>query len=221
MNCCSIINADTDRFFSHLAGLNRLRSRLFGFERTQRQLMDGIQRAGLDGADLLEVGCGTGGLHQALLRAGAARATGVDLSEGMLASARAASATQGLEGRTDYRQGDFVQIADAVPEADITILDKVVCCYPDWENLLERSLAKTRRVYALTYPRDRALTRAGIRFIGLGLDLFRCCYRPYVHPPDGIRERILSQGFQRVYAALTTSWHTEVYVRDAPAGSRD
>jgi len=183
--------------------------------------MDGIRRAGLDGAELLEVGCGTGGLHRALLRAGAARATGVDLSAGMLATARAEAGAQGLEDRTDYRQGDFVQIADVVPEADVTILDKVVCCYPDWEVLLDRSLAKTRRVYALTYPRDRAFTRAAIRLMSLGLDLLGCCYQPYLHPPDAIRARILGQGFQRVYTALTTSWHTEVYVRDASTGAKD
>jgi SAM-dependent methyltransferase len=220
VNCCSAINADTGRFFSRLAGFNRLRFRFFGFERTQRQLMEGIQRAGLDGAELLEVGCGTGGLHQALLRAGAARATGVDLSAGMLATARAEAEAEGLEERADYRQGDFVQIADAVPEADATILDKVVCCYPDWEVLLDRSLAKTRRVYALTYPRDRAVTRAGILLVSLGLDLLGCSYRPYLHPPEAIRARISAQGFQRVYTALTTGWHTEVHVRDAWKGAR-
>ena len=42
MNCCAAINADTGRFFSRFAGLHRLRFRLFGFERTQRQLMQGI-----------------------------------------------------------------------------------------------------------------------------------------------------------------------------------
>ncbi|MEN8168473.1 MAG: class I SAM-dependent methyltransferase, partial [Pseudomonadota bacterium] len=66
----------------------RLRFRLFGLEKTQRQLIQGIKQAGLDGAELLEIGCGPGYLHQALLQSGAAHATGVDLAEGMLAEAR-------------------------------------------------------------------------------------------------------------------------------------
>jgi SAM-dependent methyltransferase len=213
MNCCSAITIDTGRLFSRVADLNRLRFRWFGFEKTQRQLIEGIQSAGLEGAELLEIGCGPGYLHQALLRRGAARATGVDLSEGMLAIARAEAQANDLEERTDYRLGDFVQIADEVSEADITILDKVVCCYPDWQALVDRSLEKTRRVYALTYPRDRVATRAGVRLLRWGLKLMSCCYQPYLHDPKQIEARILGYGFIRRHTSQTINWLTQVYIR--------
>jgi 2-polyprenyl-3-methyl-5-hydroxy-6-metoxy-1,4-benzoquinol methylase len=152
MNCCAAINADTGRFFSRFAGLNRLRFRLFGFEQTQRQLMRGICDGGIEGATLLEIGCGPGYLHRALLRLGASRATGVDLSAGMLAIARAGAQAEGLAERTAYVQGDFTQIADAVPDADVVVLDKVICCYPDWGSLVERSLLKALPSVCLHHP---------------------------------------------------------------------
>jgi magnesium-protoporphyrin O-methyltransferase len=216
MNCCASSNRDTGRLFSRLAGLYRWRYRLTGLERTQRQVLDGVCRS-IEGATILEVGCGSGELQRTLLRAGAARAVGVDLSGGLLAVARAEAEAAGLAGRTDYREGDFTGMADALPDSDLVILDKVVCCYPDWENLIDRSAAKTRRLLALTYPRDRALTRLGVRAMGWGLHRFGCCYQPYLHDPDAIAARLQHNGLRRVYMARTTTWLTEVYARPEAA----
>ena len=221
MNCCAPINTDTGRFFSQVAALNRLRFRLFGLESTQRQLVEGICEAGLEGADLLEIGCGTGYLHHALLRLGAAQATGVDLSRRMLDIARTEAEAAGLGAKTDYLQGDFTAMGEELPTADVVILDKVVCCYPDWQTLVERSLRKTGSLYALTYPRDRASTRIGARVMRWGLGIARCCYQPYIHDPARIEALIVASGFARVYRATTTSWLTEVYSRvDGTARAR-
>jgi SAM-dependent methyltransferase len=217
MTACCVSNADTDRFFSRLAGLYRLRFRLFGFERTQQQLIEGTRTAGFRGAELLEVGCGAGYLHQSLLEEGAASALGVDLSHTMVAMAKAQAKARGLEQRTAYRLGDFVQMADVLAEADITILDKVVCCYPNWQALVDATLKKTRRVYALTYPRDRSVTRAGVKLMRFGLRLIGCCYQPYLHDPERIQTRILAHGFRRTFQAITASWVTEVYSRSTAA----
>jgi 2-polyprenyl-3-methyl-5-hydroxy-6-metoxy-1,4-benzoquinol methylase len=213
MNCCAAINADTGRFFSRFAGLHRLRFRLFGFERTQRQLIRGIGDGGIAGATLLEVGCGPGYLHRALLRAGASRATGVDLSVGMLAIARAGAKAERLTERTAYVQGDFTQVANEVPAADVVVLDKVICCYPDWGSLVEHSLLKARHLVALTIPRDRALTRAGIEAMRWGLRGIGCCYQPFIHDPALIDERIRASGFRKTFEARTPMWLTCVYAR--------
>ena len=213
MNCCAAINTDTGRFFSRFAGLHQLRFRLFGFEQTQRQLILGIRDGGIEGATLLEIGCGPGYLHRALLRSGASRSTGVDLSAGMLAIAQAAAEAEGLAARTDYRQGDFTQISDEVPDADVVVLDKVICCYPDWGSLVDRSLRKTRRLYACTIPRDRALTRAGLKVMSWGLHGIGCCYQPFIHDAAQIDARILAGGFRRTYEARTAGWLSRVYAR--------
>lgn len=213
MTCCTVPAGDTGRFFSRLSFLHRLRYRLLGFEKNQKQLLQGIAQAGFKDCTVLEIGCGAGDLHQSLLTSGAAHATGVDLSERMLAEARASAKAAGLAERTEYRWGDFVEIADRLQDADITILDKVVCCYPDMESMVDRSLARTRRVYALTYPRDRRLTRLGVAIMARVLKLLGSEFRPYVHDPKRIRPRILIEGFQNVYTRRTAMWLTEVYAR--------
>lgn len=217
MTCCAAINQDTGRFFSRFAAWHRWRFRIFGLERTQRQLLGGIRQAGIDGATLLEVGCGPGYLHRALLRQGAERATGVDLSAGMLEIARAGAAAEGLAGRTDYLQGDFTLMADQIADADVVILDKVICCYPDWLGLVQRSLDKARRCYALTIPRDRALTRAAIKAMRWGLRGMGCCYQPFIHDPERIDGQIRAGGFRLVDQALTPLWLTRTYTRDQAA----
>ncbi|NIR32807.1 MAG: class I SAM-dependent methyltransferase [Gammaproteobacteria bacterium] len=218
MSCCAAGTADTDRFFSRLAPFSRLRFRLFGFERSQKQLMAGVARSSLAGASILEVGCGAGHLHQALLQgSGADRATGVELSARMLEAARAAARSQGLSERTDYRHGDFVVLASSLPDADVTILDKVICCYPDADTLLARALERTRRICALTYPRDRRLTRVTAELQAKLLRVAGSTFRPYVHDPQRVERIIASYGFTKTYEAQTAVWLTEVYSRAAPA----
>lgn len=211
--CCIQSNNDTGRFFSWLSGMNRWRHRWFGFESNQRQLLDGIREQGITDARLLEVGCGPGYLHQALLGEGAAHATGVDLSEGMLAIARDEAARQGLADRCDYRQGDVVQLAAELPQADVSILDKVVCCYPDWQQLLDAVLGRTTRVLALTYPLDRASTRVGVRFLAWLMSRLHCCYQPYLHDPALIRRHLQGKGLRLDREEQSGNWLTEVYVR--------
>ena len=212
MSCCSIPCADTNRFFSHLAGLHRWRFRVFGFEKSQQQLLDGIQQAGIEATELLEIGCGVGYLHHALLQAGARTATGVDLSERMLIEARQLAGETGLGERTDYLQGDFVGLVDAIPQADITIMDKVVCCYPEPEQLLNAALDKTRRVLALTYPRDRWPVRLGVAIAAFFLKGFGSGFRPYVHDPVAIEHWITSKGFSCQTRVTTSGWLTEIYI---------
>jgi SAM-dependent methyltransferase len=213
MSCCSVPAGDTGRFFSRLSPLYRVRYGLLGLEKTQKHLIEGIRGAGLDGAAVLEIGCGTGDLQRAVLAEGAARTEGVDLSPRMLAAARRLARAAGLAARTAYREGDFVALADGIEPADITVLHKVVCCYPDVDALLDRSLVKTRRIYALTYPRDRLRVRFWFDLTARLLRLAGSVFRVYVHEPERMRRRIASDGFTLAYARSTASWHSEVYVR--------
>ena len=103
MSCCLPPLRDTDRFFSRLAKLHRLCHRLFGFENSQRQLLEGLEAVGVTDLEVLEIGSGLGYLHRHLLkRAAAKRVIGVDLSVKMLQEARGLSRNAGLSEQTDY-----------------------------------------------------------------------------------------------------------------------
>jgi len=213
MSCCGH-NRATSRFFSWFAGGYRKRYEKKGFEQSQKNLLEGLQQAGYQGATLLEIGSGTGNLHQNLLLQGASTATGVDLAPKMLEQAKAWARDRHLESRVDYRLGDFVELAAGVDPADVTVLDKVVCCYPDADSLVHRSLEKTRRVYALTYPRYILFTRIMSKIMGAIFWLIRFDFRNYVHNPELIASWVNDAGFRRIYRNHTLLWLSEVYVRD-------
>jgi 2-polyprenyl-3-methyl-5-hydroxy-6-metoxy-1,4-benzoquinol methylase len=212
MSCCAHANA-AGRFFSFFAKRYRKRFQKKGLEPCQHQLVKGLKRAGIKNAKLLEIGCGVGYLHQCLLEDGAAYALGIDLSEKMLSEAKQWAKDRNMEACTAYRLGDFLDIADTVEKADITILDKVVCCYPDANGLLHTALDKTRNTIALTYPRNRWYIRFVMKLAGVFLWLLRCPFRSYVHDPKQIKQWITAQGFRKIYQNKTLIWLTQVYIK--------
>ena len=215
MSSCCLHNRDTGRFFGWFARRYRRRFDKRGFEKSQTQLVYGITQNGIRDATLLEIGCGVGYLHQRLLQDGAQSAVGVDLSEPMLTQARGAAAENGLADRTQYLEGDFVNLADRVEPADIVVLDKVICCYPDAHSLVERSTGKAQRIYAFTIPRPRWFIRLMMECGTALLQMIRCGFRGYVHDPEMIDTWLLASGFERAYENHTFVWLTRVYRRRA------
>ena len=85
-----------------------------------------LQERGLEGKSVLDIGCGIGALHMELLLAGAEQATGIDASPTNIAAAQELAEDLGLTDRVEERQGDFVELAASVPEADIVTLDRAI-----------------------------------------------------------------------------------------------
>jgi magnesium-protoporphyrin O-methyltransferase len=210
--CCRAdARAGTDRFFSAEAARYARRFRRKGLERVQRLLAEGIPAAALDRGSILEIGCGVGGLHLTLLGRGAASATGIDISDGMIQRARELARERGLGGAATHLAGDFVELSPTLPAADIVILDKVVCCYDDLEGLLDASLSRAARVYAISYP--RGLTRMGFALLALLGRVFRWPFVPRWHDWDAMLLRIRQAGFALRSAAETPFWSVRVFER--------
>jgi SAM-dependent methyltransferase len=213
MNCCSSIARSTGNMFSWAAPWYALRYRALGLDGHQRAMLGALRDLGVEGSTVLDIGCGVGALHRWLLRHGAARAVGIDLSQGMLEQAAKLSKQAGLSERVSYVQGDFVACAAGLACADVTVLDRVVCCYPNAEALVNTSLDKTRRLYALIYPRDRLLNRWGVGLLGRSLGLLGVEYRAFVHDPERIRGWITARGFRKSGERLSPLWMMQVYSR--------
>jgi len=213
MSACCPHARSASRFFSFFAGRYRKRFGKKGFEPSQKQLLEGLDRIGYRGTTVLEIGCGVGHLHQTLLEQGANSAVGIDLAPSMLDEARDWAGERNLSERTRYIEGDFMLVDDQVDQADISLLDKVVCCYPDARGLVEKSLAKTGHAMALTYPRDRWFVRLGVSAIAGVLWLARSDFRSYVHDPVQIERWIKTSGLEKRFEGTTPAWLTQVYVR--------
>lgn len=213
MSYCCPHSKSGGRLFSFFARSYRKRFTKNGFEPSQRQVMQGIEQAGYTNASLLEVGSGVGYLHQVLLEQGAKNAVGIDFSHDMLKEAQEWANEKDLTDRVQYIQGDFIELLDQVEAADVTILDKVVCCYPFAELLVNSSTSKTKRVYALTYPRNRWFTKVAIEIMALFLKLSGSDFRAFVHNPDDIERWILQAGFKKAYQEQTFIWLSQIYTK--------
>lgn len=211
MPCCCPHSQSAGKFFSFFAKSYRRRFAKKGFETSQQQLIEGITQANYQGKTLLEIGCGVGHFHQILIEQGAKSATGIELAAKMLAEAKDWARQRGLAGKTNYIEGDFISVAPNLESADIVIMDKVVCCYPDADSLIHSSLEKCHSAYALTYPRKIWYTRLGTQILALILKLAGSDFRPYVHDPKQIELWITEQGYNKIFQNQTAVWLTQVY----------
>ncbi len=210
-SCCHKRSASN--FFTFFADRYCRRSKKKGFEASQKQLMEGLEQVGFADASILDIGCGVGHLHQSLLEQGAQQALGVDLTPRMLELAGEWASERGLSDRVTYLEGDFVDLANAQDDVDLTLLDKVICCDPDYETLLGRSLEKTRRVYAYTIPRDLLFNRLWTALESAVLWMMRSDFRSFVHDPQIIHNIVGSAGFKAEYENTTLVWLTRVYAK--------
>ena len=213
MSCCCPHSKSGGRLFSFFARSYRRRFTKKGFEPSQEQLIHGLEQAGFANTTLLEVGSGVGYMHQVLLEKGAKSAVGIDLAPDMLKEAQQWADEKGLTDRVQYIQGDFIELLDQVESAEVTILDKVVCCYPHAELLVNSSTKKTKRVYALTYPRNRWFIRIAMEVMAFFLKLIGSDFRAFVHSPDDIERWIIEAGFKKTYQDQTFIWLTQIYTK--------
>lgn len=162
---------------------------------------------------VLDIGFGVGGVHFELLRRGAASVTGVEISDAYLEAAQELAMMMGHADVVDYRRGDFTQLADDVSDADVVVLDRSMCCYPDWRGLMRLSIARTRRFYVLILPRDQWYVRWGGRMLNAVLFMIGHPFRIHLHPRDAIERAILDAGFGRACTYITSIWESAVYER--------
>jgi len=192
------------------ADLQRLREH--GPDRTTTALLDAILADGVRGATLLDVGGGVGAIQLRLLDEGLASAWSVDASPAYVRLARTEATRRGYRDRTNGRVGDFVQIADEVPAADIVTLDRVVCCYPDPATLVARAAEHARTTVGLVYPRTSWWIRAVSRVANAVLPRFR--QQPiYIHSDKVVRDPLRAAGFVDRPVARTLIWQVHLYTR--------
>jgi SAM-dependent methyltransferase len=182
-------------------------------------LLDAITEAGVTERTVLDVGCGIGDLAIEIVARGAASGTGYDLSPKAIDEARRLAASRGVGERMRFEVGDGAQLD--LPAADIVVINRVVCCYPDTENLLDHTLGAARGVFAITAPVSSgpigwwnrlwsALENVGYRLRPTKYDGFRV----FIHDLDRIDERIRAAGFRRTrHERRRIVWDLAVYTR--------
>jgi len=209
MNCCS--KNPAAKFFDKESKKFSKKYRKKGLEKISRMLVEGIEELGIKDATILDVGCGVGGAHRALLQSGAAKVYATELSEEMLNAARTFNTAEGMTDRVEYILGDIVEMNGEIPEVDITMHDKVVCCYENADGLLEKTLETTKNIYGFVMPRNNSIARFFFGFLIFISKLLRWDFHPFYHPEQPILDRIEKAGFRLKFENHTFIWNVRVY----------
>ena len=183
-----------------------------GPRKTTQILLDAV-RTDAVGKTLLDVGGGVGVIQFELLDAGARSATGVDASPAYLQVAREEAERRGVADRMEGRRGDFVEMAPDIEPADIVTLDRVICCYPDLDALIDTSAARARMYYALVYPRDEMWMKVVPAALNLMFRIRRSPMRFFVHPAGRVDAAVRRHGFGLQASRRTPMWQVAVYRR--------
>jgi len=210
--CCWGVGAAAERQFSEKRATDDLAQyRTKGPGSTARLLLAGIAKAGQPHGRLLDIGSGVGVLTFELLERGLTEAIGVDLSSAYVAAASEEAARRGRTASVRFVHGDFVGIASQLPAADIVTLDRVICCYPEYERLLDESARHAARCFALSYPRDVWYVRTWVGLENFVRQLCRNPFRTFVHSVSAMDDVIRRAGLELVSHSCTWTWCADVY----------
>jgi 2-polyprenyl-3-methyl-5-hydroxy-6-metoxy-1,4-benzoquinol methylase len=163
------------------------RYRKKGLDKTSKRIVDLLLDHGVEGRTVLEVGGGIGSIQIELLRAGASRAVSVELTPTYEEAASSLLREVGLADRVERKVVDFVEAGTEVEAADILVMNRVICCYPDMPRLAGAAASRTRGLLVMSFPKRRWWTRLVLAAANLGLRIANREFQVFLHPPDRIR----------------------------------
>jgi 2-polyprenyl-3-methyl-5-hydroxy-6-metoxy-1,4-benzoquinol methylase len=203
-----------DRAFDSRSARRRAeRYRKRGLDRTERRIVDLVSERGVAGASVLEIGGGVGEIQLELLRRGAVSATNLELSPAYDDEARRLLAEAGLEGRVDRRIADIAVDPGAAEPADVVVLNRVVCCYPDFPRLLGAAADRARRLLVFSHPPRNLISRTVIGGENLGFRLTGSGFRVFAHPPEAMRAVLAGHGLRPVAPTAGRFWEVDAVAR--------
>ena len=209
-NCCEIEN-NTCTEASAKANLRDYRRR--GPAKQTRLILEAVRSLGLKDAALLDIGGGIGAIHHELLKDVAREATHVDASSAYLKVATEEAKRLGHEAQVKFIHADFTDVAGELPQADVVTLDRVVCCYPNFRELLKAASSKSRKAIALTYPRETWYLRIGLKVINFFQRLRNDPFRVFVHPVAEMEALLNKEGLKRISTRRLFVWEMSLYQR--------
>jgi Methyltransferase domain len=191
------------------------RYRRTGLDGTSRRIVDLIKTRGVEGKTLLEVGGGVGAVEIELLKVGMAKAVNVELTPTYESAAGELLGEAGLAGRVERRVMDFAESGTEVESADVVIMNRVICCYPDMPKLAGAAAQHARDVVVMSFPNDRWWTRLGLMVTNFGFRVVRMQFRVFLHSPHLIEAAVEQHGFRKALNERGLLWQVVALERNA------
>jgi 16S rRNA G966 N2-methylase RsmD len=197
------------RFAKRMASGYRKR----GLGKTAEKIVEMVAQGGVQGATVLEIGGGVGEIQLELLRRGAASATNLELSPGYESEAAALIEVAGVSDRVQRRLVDIAMDPGAVEPADIVVLHRVVCCYPDVAKLLGAAADHARHQLVFSHPPRNAVSRAVVATQNLLFRVVGRDFRTFAHSPDAMLAVLAENGLQMRAARSGRVWQVAAVSR--------
>lgn len=212
MSCGRCITIEEHFDQSYVAKeLQLYRSR--GPEKTTQVLIDALIAEGVSDMTLLDIGGGVGAIQHGLLRAGVSSCISVEASSAYIEAAKEEAQRQGHVKSIIHHYGNFVDLAADIPQCDIVTLDRVICCYPDVEELVEKSSALAGKLYGLVYPLNNRKGRLLGVLENLIYRLHRRSFRYFVHSTEVVEDIVRRNDFTRHFYREIGKWQIVVFGR--------
>ncbi|MDP7618940.1 MAG: class I SAM-dependent methyltransferase [Dehalococcoidia bacterium] len=182
-----------------------------GLGKRAQILVDELVAAGIGSKSVLEIGAGIGALNLELVKGGASHSISIDASSANVTTAVELAEELGLDDRSDRCFGDFVEVQDQIESADIVLLDRVICCYPNLSALVGAAGEKTKLYCGLTYPRRTWWGRASFWMLNVFQALRRHPFRVYMHSPTDIELVLKGKGLTRIFTGHAGFWEVAIF----------
>lgn len=209
-HCCG-----ADMFFDKKTANKKYKAYLKkGPARVTAKIISQLMTHTIEGKSMVDIGGGIGALQWWFLENGGSKTVDIDASSGYLKQAKDHAKSKGWDSSSEFLLGDCMEVYPQIEATDYITLDKVVCCYPNYKEILEATCDKATTAVSLSYPMDGFLSEI-IRKMG---DFFMSFkdnpFRPFIHPVKDIRLVFEQKGFKRVAHNLAFPWHVETYKRN-------
>jgi magnesium-protoporphyrin O-methyltransferase len=137
----------------------------------------------------------------------------VDLSPAYDLEATRLATENGVADRIRRVNGDFAANPELAEPADLVVLHRVVCCYPDHERLLGAAADRCRGRLAFSHPPRNLIIRGIVAIQNAMFALGRRSFRTFAHSPESMVEVLTGHGLRAELHHRGRIWQAEGLTR--------
>ncbi|WP_404380146.1 methyltransferase domain-containing protein [Knoellia locipacati] len=218
MQCCPEPAGYDEVFTRRFSRLVSRRYESRGLSRLARRMVDFLESRGVEGSTVLDIGGGVGDIPVELLRHGAGSATTLELSSSYDDDARELIERYGLSDRVTRRALDIARSSEEVEPADVVVLHRVVCCYPDHVALLSAAGEHARSLLVFSHPTSNVATHLLLRMENAWHRVRGREFRAWAHDPAEMVRVVEGTGLRQVMSHRGPMWSAVGFERVPIAG---
>lgn len=211
MDCCSTFDSVFD---DKIAKKDYKNYRKKGLNKQASLVVDFLKNK-IDEKEVLDIGCGIGFFGMELIKSGASNSLGIEISRNYLSYAEKLRNELKLDEKAQFQIVDFIEKGEEFKNFDVTVSDKVICCYPHLDKFIDSTTKRTKKYYGIIYPRYNFL----IKFITIVLNTvikipkkFKG-FKFYIRTYEEISDQIKKNNFKQIFDQKKGIWRVTIFER--------